>query len=64
MVKLLLKIGAILSTENHEWFHQQPPEIQKALNEMFQEYKRQVDYDRFIGMAKSRQERKRDTWER
>lgn len=28
--------------------------MQDALNEIFQEYKRQIDYDRFIGMAKNK----------
>jgi len=33
--------GAILSAENHQWFHKQPPEVQARLNQIFQEYKRQ-----------------------
>lgn len=33
--------GAILSVENHQWFHKQPPEVQARLNQIFQEYKRQ-----------------------
>lgn len=33
--------GAILSAENHAWFHKQPIEVQKRLNEIFQEYKKQ-----------------------
>ena len=33
--------GAILSAENHQWFHKQPPEVQVRLNQIFQEYKRQ-----------------------
>lgn len=32
--------GAILSAENHTWFHQQPKERQKEMNEAFQEYKK------------------------
>ncbi len=35
--------GAILSVENHVYFHRQPPHVQKQFNEMFQEYKRLVD---------------------
>lgn len=31
--------GALLSTENHEWFNKQPPEVQAALNKKFKEYK-------------------------
>lgn len=33
--------GAILSVENHQWFHKQPIEVQRRINEIFQEYKRQ-----------------------
>lgn len=36
--------GALLSEENHEWFHRQPKEAQRAMNNMFQELKRQIDY--------------------
>lgn len=46
------------------WFHQQPPEVQQQLNDMFQEYKRQVDFNRFIALAKGRQERMQRQWER
>lgn len=35
--------GALLSNENHAWFHQQPLEEQARMNEMFQELKRQTD---------------------
>lgn len=31
--------GALLSEENHLWFNKQPPEVQKKLNKIFQEYK-------------------------
>lgn len=31
--------GALLSAENHAWLHKQPPEIQEALNKIFQDYK-------------------------
>ena len=31
--------GALLSAENHAWFHKQPPEIQAALNNIFQTFK-------------------------
>ena len=37
--------GAILSNENHQWFHQQPKSEQKRMNRAFQEYKA-----RFVGM--------------
>ena len=36
--------GALLSAENHAWFHQQSEVEQTRLNDIFQEYKRQVDY--------------------
>lgn len=35
--------GALLSAENHSWFHQQSPQAQGYMNALFQEYKRQVD---------------------
>lgn len=35
--------GALLSAENHSWFHQQSPQAQGYMNAIFQEYKRQVD---------------------
>ena len=33
--------GALLSAENHAWFHKQSPQVQAQMNEMFQKYKRQ-----------------------
>lgn len=35
--------GALLSAENHAWFHQQTPQDQATMNDLFQEYKRQYD---------------------
>ena len=35
--------GALLSTENHEWFNKQSKEAQKQMNEMFQRYKNSVE---------------------
>lgn len=35
--------GALLSAENHIFFHQQSKEVQGYMNALFQEYKRQVD---------------------
>lgn len=32
--------GAILSAENHAWFHKQPKEIRDKINQMFQDYKK------------------------
>lgn len=37
--------GALLTTEHHAWFHQQPPEIQRQLNQKFQEFKKQKDIE-------------------
>lgn len=33
--------GALLSAENHAWFHKQSPQVQAQMNEIFQEYKKQ-----------------------
>lgn len=38
--------GALLTDEHHVWFHQQPEEIQKELNEAFQELKKKMDESR------------------
>ena len=35
--------GALLSTENHEWFNKQSYKAQKQMNELFQRYKNSVD---------------------
>ena len=40
--------GALLSRENHQWFHQQSEHTQGYMNALFQEYKRQVDECRVI----------------
>lgn len=40
--------GALLSEENHIWFHKQSPTTQNYMNALFQEYKRQVDECRII----------------
>ena len=39
--KATVENGALLSAENHAWFHKQSPQGQAIMNEMFQEYKRQ-----------------------
>lgn len=36
--------GALLSAENHNWFHQQPMAKQREMNDMFQELKRELDH--------------------
>lgn len=41
--KATVENGALLSAENHQWFHQQSPQAQGYMNTLFQEYKRQVD---------------------
>lgn len=38
--KATVENGALLSVENHAWFHQQPYKSQKKMNAKFQEYKR------------------------
>ena len=35
--------GALLSRENHQWFHQQSEQAQDYMNNLFQEYKRRFD---------------------
>lgn len=35
-----MKIGALLSAENHEWFNKQSEEAQREMNRIFQEYKK------------------------
>lgn len=35
--------GALLSAENHAWFHKQNPQDQAIMNAMFQEYKKQYE---------------------
>lgn len=40
--------GALLSVENHEWFHQQSKNAQGYMNAVFQEYKKQVDECRVV----------------
>lgn len=36
-----LENGALLSAENHAWFHKQSEQSQAEMNEIFQEYKKQ-----------------------
>lgn len=38
--KATVENGALLSAENHIWFHKQSKEAQKIMNNAFQEYKR------------------------
>ena len=35
--------GALLSNENHVWFHKQSEEDQRYMNKIFQEYKQRTD---------------------
>lgn len=46
--KSTIENGALLTVEHHEWFHQQPEEVQKQLNESFQELKRRKDYSQAL----------------
>lgn len=41
--KATVENGALLSTENHAWFHQQSRSDQAVMNNMFQELKRNID---------------------
>lgn len=38
--KATVENGALLSADNHEWFHRQSKEKQRQMNKAFQEYKR------------------------
>lgn len=46
--KATLENGALLSAENHAWFHQQSTQDQAQMNEIFQEYKKQYDECRVV----------------
>lgn len=46
--KATVENGALLSAENHAWFHQQSVQAQEYMNEIFQEYKKQVDECRVV----------------
>ena len=46
--KATVENGALLSCENHAWFHQQSEEAQSWMNNLFQEYKMQVDGCRVV----------------
>jgi len=41
--KATVRNGALLSAENHAWFHQQSNLEQERMNEMFQEFKQKID---------------------
>ena len=43
--KATIENGALLSEENHEWFHKQPKAEQQKMNNMFRELKRRIDYE-------------------
>lgn len=44
--KTTVENGALLSLENHMWFHRQSSEDQRRMNGMFQKYKKAVDEGR------------------
>lgn len=46
--KATVENGALLSAENHAWFHQQSPQAQAYMNKMFQEYKKQSQECRVV----------------
>lgn len=46
--KATVENGALLSAENHTWFHQQSKTSQGYMNALFQEYKRQMDECRVV----------------
>lgn len=41
--KATVENGALLSAENHQWFHKQSSAAQGCMNAIFQEYKKQAD---------------------
>lgn len=41
--KATIENGALLSAENHAWFHKQDKQAQVRMNELFQEYKKWKD---------------------
>lgn len=41
--KATIENGALLSAENHAWFHQQPKADQERMNQQFQDLKRNID---------------------
>ena len=41
--KATVENGALLSAENHAWFNKQSSQAQAQMNQIFQEYKQQVD---------------------
>lgn len=41
--KSTVENGALLSVENHQWFHQQSQQAQDYMNVMFQAYKKNAD---------------------
>lgn len=41
--KATVENGALLSAENHAWFHQQPKGDQERMNQQFQDLKRNID---------------------
>ena len=74
--KATVENGAILSNENHIWFHEQSEVKQGYLNAVFKEYKRQADECKVVfvddlevpyevrPMEFSLEEKKKDTYNR
>lgn len=44
--KATIENGALLSAENHQWFHEQSKQDQARMNSMFQELKKRIDQER------------------
>lgn len=45
--KATVENGALLSADDHQWFHRQPKERQAEMNQAFQDYKRGVNVTTF-----------------
>lgn len=41
--KATVENGALLNADNHAWFHQQPKAEQERMNQLFQQYKQNID---------------------
>lgn len=41
--KTTVENGALLSAENHMWFNQQNKQMQKQMNDLFQQYKQSIE---------------------
>lgn len=53
--KATVENGALLSTENHAWFHKQTPEKQVEMNKAFQQYKMSIAVITNAGVQQARE---------